>query len=312
MNQKYIMFAESSPGPKYMSKGWECQDKSVQSEFKDVQIIAVADGHGSSDCFRSEYGAEAATLAAQHVIGKYSKILRNSKETLNISESTIKKIIFLIWEKWKEIVENHWIQKGKPSEEELRYRDVSEKYKKRYCSNDEEIVKNYLYTAYGTTLLIAVSLPLYILIMQIGDGSCAVLHHDGLFSLPVPIEEVNQVNITTSLCENNAYLKFRHVIIDRNIKNSRSPIAVFLSTDGVDDCFPVYKNEEYLYKFYTNIIESIVTSGYKETFNELKNDTLPGLTSTASQDDISLAFFIDSNIEMVSEAFLNVKREHNR
>lgn len=57
---KYRMFAKSVLGPKYAAKGWRCQDRSGKVNFGRTQVIAVADGHGSSDCFRSEYGASLA------------------------------------------------------------------------------------------------------------------------------------------------------------------------------------------------------------------------------------------------------------
>ena len=67
----YITFAHSSWGPKYKAKGFACQDYSDKQNLDDVQIIAVADGHGSNDCFRSNIGSELAVKIAFEMISEY-------------------------------------------------------------------------------------------------------------------------------------------------------------------------------------------------------------------------------------------------
>ena len=57
---KFRIFAASSTGPKYSERGWDCQDSSGTLQFKNIQAIAVADGHGGSDYFRSAIGSKLA------------------------------------------------------------------------------------------------------------------------------------------------------------------------------------------------------------------------------------------------------------
>ena len=305
------MFAEKIIGPKYQKKGWPCQDNVGKWDVDGVQVIALADGHGSNDCFRSHLGSQIAVMIAYMESEKYRKssIVPNDKMII-FTETGIANLKYTIWDRWKKLVRAHWddylVKNRKLSDNEMRYQSVTEKYKNRYNAEDESVRERYLYNAYGTTLLTAISIKEQLLIMQIGDGTCVVLQRDGEFIKPVPVDDNNFLNHTTSLCEDNAHLKFRHVAIDCEFESPTYPIAVFLSTDGVDDCFPISKNEEHLYRLYTNIIENILKEGFEMTYNEIKEDTLPGLTANGSQDDISLAFFIHNDINILNEAFGNI------
>ena len=307
----YCLFAEKADGPKYRKKYWPCQDHVNKWNLDGTQVIAVADGHGSSDCFRSQIGSQLAIIAAYHESEKYriSSATPNDRMIL-FTQTGIDNLKYNIWDRWKELVKRHWDQelekKGKLSDDEIRYQSVSEKYKNRYNSEDKSVREQYLYNAYGTTLLMAISIETQLLLIQIGDGTCVILHRDGEFRTPVPTDDNNILNQTTSLCEANAHLKFRHAVIDCSFESPTFPVAVFLSTDGVDDCFPVYRNEEHLFRFYTNVIENILKKGFDATEKELKEDTLPGLTASGSQDDISLAYFIYNDMDILKETFNNI------
>ena len=191
-------------------------------------------------------------------------------------------------------------------EGEVRYETVSDKYKARFTSTDEDVIERYLYAAYGTTLLFAVAIESQLLLLQIGDGTCVVLQRDGEFRVPVPPDEENFLNVTVSLCEEDANLKIRHVVIDCDAESPTSPVAVFLSSDGVDDCYPVYRNEQHLYKLYSIILENVLNVGFEATEAEITDTLLPGMTSKSSQDDISLAYFLTEDISVLCETFDNI------
>jgi len=307
------MFAESHPGPKYNKKGWACQDNAGCWSVDFVDVIAVADGHGSSDCFRSEIGSKTALQAAYLKTHEYCGCC-DGEATLEktefrfserFSETSINNFKYSILTEWRRLVKAHW--NSGSHDGELRYADVSEKYKARYGSGDEAVVEKYLYNAYGTTLLIAIAIETQILLLQVGDGTCLIVRRDGEFWVPVPADEDNFLNVTTSLCEEDVYpKKFRNIIIERSIGSPTEPVAVFLSTDGVDDCYPVYKNDVHLSKLYTVIIENIINNGFDKTVDEIKKDLLPGMTAKGSQDDISLAFLIRSDIDVLKEAYANI------
>lgn len=306
------MFAKSISGPKYIAKGWECQDSSGICQIDhDTQAISLADGHGSSDCFRSEVGSKAAVKATFHQLQLFCKNACDERDpSVRFSETGIANLKYSIWSEWRKLVKEDWNDRLTSHETlgdgEIRYESVSEKYKSRFTSNDESTVEQYLYSAYGTTLIFAVSIKTQMLIMQIGDGSCVVLQQNGEFRNPVPPDEENFLNVTVSLCEENAYQKIRHIVLDCDPNSPTTPVAVFLSSDGVDDCFPVYMNELHLGKLYSIILENIQKVGFTATETEIADKLLPGMTAKGSQDDISLSFFVCEDIEMLTEAYRNV------
>lgn len=303
---KYKLFAKSFPGSKYQKKGWPCQDNSGKYENDNMQVIALADGHGSYDCFRSEIGSK---IAVETAIEESRKALIDKEG--NFSDTGIQNFKFALWNAWRKKVKIDWDKHKETStalgEGELRYKTVSEKYKTRFTSEEEDIRERYLYTAYGTTLLCAISIDSQVLLLQIGDGTCVILRRNGEFCVPMPIEEENFMNVTVSLCDENAYEKIRHIVIDSEEDDAMSPVAAFLSSDGLDDCYPYEGNEKFLYKnVYTSIVKNIITEGYDATENEIRSELLPYMTEKGSKDDISLAYFIVENVDLLKEAYENI------
>ena len=300
---KFRKFATSAIGPKYASRNWECQDSSGAIEFDNVQAVAVADGHGGGDYFRSQIGAK---LAIEVLFNQLKNFFNVNDDTENFSDTGIKNFKYNFVNEWRNAVKKDWYDRlsdGKTlGEGEIRYESVSEKYKARYTSDNPAVVEKYLYVAYGTTLICAVSIGTQILTLQIGDGTCVLLKRNGEFSLPIPPEEENFLNMTVSLCDDDSVLKIRHAVI-----NCKNTAAIFLSTDGLDDCFPYYQNEEHLYKFYADvIIDSIIKRFFLTTENEIREQLLPGLTKKASKDDISLAYLILPMPLILKEVFQKV------
>ena len=308
---KFRKFAATSQGLKYFEKGWACQDSSDTLDFKNVQVIAVADGHGSADCFRSEFGSK---IAIEVLFEQVKIFCRDLTTFERFSDTGIRKFKFDFVNEWRNAVKKDWDERlngGNLGENEIRYKSVSDKYKARYASENPKIVEEYLYNAYGTTLICAISIGAQILILQIGDGTCVVLQKNGEFKTPVPPSEENFLNVTTSLCENKAELKIRHAILNCEENSQTLPVAIFLSTDGLDDCFAYYKNEEHLYKFYASvIIENILEFGYDATETEIKEQLLEGMTKKGSQDDISFAYFMTKNLETLEETYKKIDAEY--
>lgn len=310
----FRIFAASSIGPKYSERGWDCQDSSGTLQFKNIQAIAVADGHGGSDYFRSAIGSK---LAIDVLFNQLKNFFEDGvNETERLSDTGIKNFKYDFVQKWRAAVKKDWddrLSNGKPlGEGEIRYKSVSDKYKARYT--DPKVAKNYLYAAYGTTLICAVSTGTQILVLQIGDGTCVLLQRNGEFKVPIPHDEENYLNVTVSLCDKDSELKIRHAILNCDTDLPTSPAAIFLSTDGLDDCFPYYKNEEYLYQIYTDvIIDDMLKSNSNFVFltsKEIEKKLLPELTRKSSQDDISLAYFVINDYLTLKKSFNKINNRY--
>lgn len=290
-----------------MQKIGRVKDSSGVLEFENIQVAAVADGHGGADYFRSEFGSK---LAIDVLFEQVKIFCKDLKPFERISDTGIKNFKFDLVKQWRNAVKKDWQERlngGTLGEGEIRYKSVSKKYKARYTSENPKIVENYLYTAYGTTLICAISIGAQIKVVQIGDGSCVVLQKNGEFISPVPTDNENFLNVTTSLCDEKSELKIRHAVLNCEKNSQNSPVAIFLSTDGLDDCFPYYKNSEHLYKFYAGvIIENMLEFGYGSTEDEIKAELLGGLSQKVSHDDISLAYFVPENLALLRETYSKI------
>ena len=268
-------FAASVCGTSHRKKGHCCQDHSGVLEFDNIKAIAVADGHGGSDYFLSDVGAKFAVEAAFNQLKIFCNQVSPSER---LSPNGIQNFKFSIKAEWLQSV----------------YKDWNER-KDKITINEGHVP-----VVYGTTLLCAVFIGSQILIVQIGDGSCVVLFDNGEFAIPVPGDEVNFLNVTSSLCDEHVMKKFRHVVLDCDA--SISPVAALMSTDGLDGCYPIFDNEKFLYRLYNVIIGNIIEHGFEETENELRECFLLGMSERASQDDISFAYMVTEDISLLKTA----------
>lgn len=311
----YRLFAATASGAKYAAKGWEAQDVSLTHAEEGVQLAVVADGHGGAAYFRSRQGAEFAAKAVLNQAHQfYDPTPDPETEVLCFGETGIQNFKYAVWQEWRRLVKEHWNEllaaHSTLGEGEPRFEAAGEKYQAYFTSEDPEVVEHNLYTAYGTTLSFALAIPTQILLTQIGDGTCVVLYRNGMFCAPVPAEPRNFLNLVVSLCGQDAYKKMRHVVIDRNPGTSHEPVAVFLTSDGVDDCYPVYRNEEHLYKLFAAILENSLQKGFEENEAEIKDDLLPAMSSgKGSRDDSSLAYLLCDDLSVLQEAYQNIDPE---
>lgn len=288
---RFNIFAASVHGKKYSERGWACQDSSSVLEFDSVQAVAAADGHGGKDYFRSDTGSR---LAVKVAFDRLKRFCKNLEVGQRFSDSGIKSFELALWEEWLAAVKKHW-RDNPVSDAEIRWQAVSDKYKARYLSDER-----YIPAAYGTTLICAVSIGSQVLIVQIGDGSCVVLQQNGEFKMPVPPESENFANVTTSLCDADACNKFRHAVLDCDDNSPFAPVAIFLSTDGLDDCYPILNNAQWLYRLYADkIIDSMIKNGFALTREALRDNLLPYMTAHGSNDDISLAYMVTKDMNLL-------------
>ncbi|WP_290172267.1 protein phosphatase 2C domain-containing protein [uncultured Dubosiella sp.] len=201
---KHTLFSNSATGSKHVQDGLSNEDSVLTLEHDDYQIVAVADGHGARECFRSEIGSRLAVDVAvknlelfAQTIKRYDlySYLEQEKERDELVRSLIQDIV------------DHWNQ--------YVYADI-----KAYPIQDDEYERAqtlssiyqkgmYLTNIYGSTLLAALMTPEYILIVQQGDGTCAVFNEDGSLDDPMPEDDLCIRNLTTSLCDKDALRVYR-------------------------------------------------------------------------------------------------------
>jgi hypothetical protein len=253
-----------------------CEDYSGSFQDDTVAIVAVADGHGDPNCFRSRYGSQFAVESAMENLTEFCsnmvlEDLFDEKEQKKVFQQLIDSILG----KWYMKIEDQ-LSAMPFTEEEMR--SVSDKYKERFNRGER------LETAYGSTLLCVALTANYCFGLQIGDGSIVMVSYQNAeMSQPMPPDEECFSNITTSICDKDASNKFRY-FVSRNL-----PLAFFVGSDGIDDSFDGV--DELLSK-YRGILSLFGEYGFGKSVEEIES-YLPNLSKRGSGDDVSMAGIVD-------------------
>ncbi len=286
MNAK--SFNLSVQGASHIKKSKECQDASESFFDEKMAVAIVCDGHGGDDYMRSAVGSAIAVNVSKNNIVNFLNTITKEQFFAN-PEKNIKNLEASIINGWNEAIYVHFSQTPF-TEAELS--GVSEKARKRYKLGSQ------IESAYGTTLIAVAMTKEFWFGIHIGDGKCVAVNPEGKFVQPIPWDPKCFLNATTSICDSDALERFRHFY------SEKLPAAVFVGSDGIDDCF---SNNEQLYNLYKTILYSFGTSEFEEAKNGLK-EYLPRLSAKGSGDDVSIAALFD--FDLVPE--LEVVKEFDR
>ncbi|GHT60003.1 hypothetical protein FACS1894109_16970 [Spirochaetia bacterium] len=273
----YESFSSYTVGSNHVRLNKPCQDFALHVSREGMQFAIVADGHGSEACFRSGRGAQFAAHCAAHCITEFVETLKAREMTLEDieadHETLLRKLEKSIIAFWHEMVEADYTEEPFTTEE-LEKAGV------------EPLAFQSPSHFYGTTLIAVAAVESYWFGLHIGDGKCVAIDRRGICTEPIPWDDTCFLNVTTSLCDNDAAEKFRHYF-SRDI-----PAAVFIGSDGVDDSYPVNNNGKHLSRLYKTIAENFAGSGFAAGQDQL-SEFLPILSKKGSGDDVSIAGLID-------------------
>jgi hypothetical protein len=343
---KYRTFAETTleGGESHKKHNKPCQDRSKHYSEDGMYIAVIADGHGSDNCFRSEYGAAFAVDAAIEGIKAFITNLRGKELPTEYNFARqVKELAGSIVDNWIYRVSEHY-RKYPILEEDKEYDDpkdgklffpglkkfsVDNAYKSRYLEETqnnregkdnsggggflEEAERPISRHAYGATLIAAALTDDYWFGIQTGDGKFTALYPDGSFDQPIPWDDKCYLNVTTSICDDDAAERARVFVKKRaggaacgdvtGVKEVKCdkphPAAIFVNSDGVDDSFPIDENMDHMVKkFYYPVLrmftenETAQGKGWDASVKELA-EFLPGLSKRGSGDDISVSAIMD-------------------
>ncbi|GHU77075.1 hypothetical protein FACS189461_5280 [Spirochaetia bacterium] len=316
----YKAFSATLTGISHSKHGKECQDYSYHHDNENMSIAVVADGHGSKDHFRSAKGAEFAVSCAYdgivefidtlnnweipqkeegsgllqkiHQLSKHSSSEKTKTEqkipTKEESNEMLRALVNHIIMEWHGKVEDDYTKNPFQSKE---LENVEERYRKRYAEGEK------LPHAYGTTLIAVAVTPDYWFGIHIGDGRFTALYKDGSFDQPVPWDETCFLNVTTSICDDDAAETARIYYCAKTEKDL--PLAVFLCSDGVDDNFAqdddssTNENAKDLFsKVYREILLCFAEDGFESTCKQIE-DLAHSFATKGKGDDTSIAGLID-------------------
>jgi len=268
-----IVFNFSVLGASHIEANMVCQDFSASLDDGKIRAALVADGHGGKNYIRSDTGSELVVKAALSCITQFVNDI-NPEELQKNPDEKLKHLCGSIIYHWNEAIQKHYAE-NPLTPEELGILD--DKYRGLYLK-DSRIEK-----AYGTTLIAAAITDRYWFGLQIGDGTCVVKSYEGNFFEPIPPDERCFLNQTPSISSSDALDSF-HFYFSQEL-----PAAVFIASDGVDDC---YANRDLLNNFYDVVLKAIFLEGNEKGLKKLE-DYLPVMSKNSSKDDMSVAGIID-------------------
>ncbi len=266
-------FHLSSQGASHIKKNKECQDSSDSYYDEQCAIAIVCDGHGGDDYVRSAIGSSfASRIAKESILNFIQNVDRG--ELSRHHDKLIYSLEASIITMWNAAVHEHCDQTPFT---EAEVAVLSDRAKRKYLQ------ENRIESAYGTTLIAVAITKDFWFGIHIGDGKCVAISPEGKFVQPIPWDEKCFLNATTSICDSDALERFRYFYSDK------LPVAVFVGSDGIDDCF---SSDEQLNNLYKTILYSFATSSFEAAISDLK-DYLPRLSAKGSGDDVSVAAVLD-------------------
>lgn len=266
-------FHLSTQGASHIKKNKECQDSSDSYYDEGCAIAVVCDGHGGDDYVRSAIGsAFASRIAKESILNFVQNVDRG--ELRRHHDKLLQNLEASIIAMWSAAIHEHCDQNPFTAEEVAL---LSERAKRKYLR------EGHIESAYGTTLIGVAITKDYWFGIHIGDGKCVAISAESRFSQPIPWDEKCFLNATTSICDSDALERFRCFF------SEELPVAVFVGSDGIDDCF---SSDEQLNNLYKTILYSFATSSFDGAVADL-NDYLPRLSARGSGDDVSVAAVLD-------------------
>lgn len=343
MSQIYT-FHETVQGHLHIMNEFPCEDSSASFSAEDgkYHIAAVADGHGASSCFRSDYGSKAAVEVAMECLRQFAeaylmpetmedagtdpmsesmegtgtdpasetaedRFYRDMFSDLRYQKETIKQLTDTIVAKWYDRVMEDY-KNNPPSAKEMG------EYAAEYGGG-----KNPAHI-YGTTLIAALRMPKCLILIHQGDGRCDVFYADGTIDQPIPWDPRCEDTTTTSLCDEDATDSFRSCVINLEQK---PVMACYLGCDGVEDAYRDTYEEiggshvlmGGVHTFYKDLTCKLAKMEPAE-FEDYLKTMLPDFSAngrfsrSGSGDDVSVAGIVDLDViqQFVKEYEYDVKR----
>lgn len=272
---KYKAYNFTVIGASHKKARRPCQDASVSLNRDDYILTAVCDGHGGEDYFRSDRGSEFAVKAVRKCMNDENIIpmlTYYANDEIKVNEMLLQLEKSIISE-WNDLVENDYADEPFTDEE---LEQVNPRMRFRYAIGEK------IECAYGTTMLVNVVTDDFWFGIHIGDGECVSVDHDGNFEHPIPHDNNCVFNYTTSICDRTAIYNMRHHF------STTLPKALFIASDGVDNCF---ENHDKLHDFYTMVMKSFDDYSEMGAIVELL-EYLPKMSMKGSGDDISLGIIL--------------------
>ena len=263
-------------GASHIAKNMGCEDYAATYDGEKVSIAVISDGHGDKKCFRSAQGAH---IACDVSIECVRKLIESTPSSCDILKNSPDRIIT---ELEREIIRK-W-NRGVTSD--LSANPITDNELNGLSEDVVEAIHNghSLNKLYGCTLIMCVVIDGFWFGIHIGDGKCVVAMNNGLYTQPIPWDEVGCVgNRSTSICNSNSFAGFRYIY------GTDIPTGLFVASDGIDESF----DESGLNRCYYTLGYWVQTLQKKELDSQME-ELLSQVTNKGSGDDVSIACILST------------------
>lgn len=302
--KNYIIDNISIRGFSHIQANKECQDNSLSWQTESYAAVIVCDGHGGEKYIRSADGSAIACAMGKRAIDEFMQSVYTKKTLLNTyvsdlnsnnSDKLLSQLERSIIHSWNEEVINNYTEI--PLNTDERWEALSD--------NDKKSLERNAVKAYGTTFIASVITKDFCFVIKLGDGNANLILNDkSVFSPEELADDLLQFNITTSMCNSDADIMFRHYFCNISSEDENSVVGVLLSSDGVINCF---RSEEAYYSFVENVYYAYGEESVENARNELEG-VLNVFSERGSGDDLSIAI-IRGEMTDEEKQQLKAKRE---
>jgi len=258
-------------------------------------VMAVADGHGSALCFRSEAGSHVAVTTAVELLRKFATTIRSGQSVCAIADRARALLAEELTQSWRAAVAGDLAAKPFTPAEWASLAAL-EGWK------GQQVVQRHPELAYGSTILAVVATTTYVLCMQLGDGDILFVDCEGDTRRALPKDRQLMPRQTASLWRRDAAAKFRVHVQDGS---NDLPVLVFAATDGyAESC----KSEHELMEVGQHYLAVVRNAGLNGLEHQLKS-FLDQASGTGTADDTTIGFIsrLDQNSHTLESVPLGVR-----
>ena len=276
-NTGWQVIGKSVRGASHVRSGLPNQDAirwAPKSSSAGPLVVALADGHGSAACFRSNVGARLATRVAVDVCQAFLGQPRNWDDLAQVHEQAVAQLPRALEDRWRAAVEDHL--RGRP----FAARELNALEQHRGQAARLEVQDN-RWLVYGTTLLTLAASPSCAILLQLGDGDILSVSAGGQVQRAVPRDARLLGNATTSMCTEAAWKHFRVATLPLT---GDAPVMLLLATDGYANSF---RDDRDFLQVGSDLLDVIRREGAAEVSRHLEG-WLDETSRDGSGDDISL------------------------
>ncbi len=264
--KRYSVVGATVRGATHVAKSRPNEDAFELRQRDGLTVIAVADGHGSARCPRSDVGSAIAARAAVDLMS--DALTSDVKGHGDVAEWLRSHVGSSVVDSWRRGVDAHLVAHPFTEQELELIGDQPDAY------------------AYGSTILVAGCTDDVGFALQLGDGHVVLVNADGSGQLAFP-EEPKMSTETFSLCTDDAehFIRARVWPLDEH-----RPRIVALSTDGWGDAF---EDDEWFDRVAHQLTDQAAMGGIERIDDQLEGWL--ARTATEFGDDATMALLIEDD-----------------